>query len=133
MFKLAWAAIVSGNPGSWAILALGIIVTLGVASGTGAYVMHKIDSADYKALQLSYAQAQNKSKDARIAAQQDFDKQLAQANKDKGDAIAELARERAAHAQSLHDVLAAEGKKNASLDICLRTKLPASVLQQLTR
>ena len=58
MFKAIWAAVICGNPASWAILALGAIVALGAASGVGAYVMHKMDKADYVALQLADAKAQ---------------------------------------------------------------------------
>jgi hypothetical protein len=58
MLKQLWAVIAGGNPGSWAILALIALGALGAATASGAYVTHKMDSADYKALQLADATAQ---------------------------------------------------------------------------
>jgi hypothetical protein len=133
MFKAAWLAIIGGNPGSWAILALGVLLALGGASGVGAYVMHKMDSADYKALQLADSKAAGVAKDKQIADQKKYADDLKAADKRAADLTEQLAKERRQFAQSLHMALQTEGTTNAPLGVCLATKLPPSVLSKLTR
>jgi hypothetical protein len=133
MFRLAWAAIAGSNPGSWAILALGVLVTLCAASGGGAYVMHKMDSAAYTSLQLQYAKSKDAAQTAQIKAQVDFDTRLAEANKRANDNATALALERAKNAQDLHTAIADEEKKNVPLSVCMHMLLPTGVLQHLTR
>lgn len=61
MFKAIWTAVIGGNPGSWAILALGAVIAFGAASGAGAYVTHQVDLATLNALKLADAKAQIKA------------------------------------------------------------------------
>lgn len=132
MLKALWG-IIGTNPGSIAIFALVVIVSLGSASGVGAYFMHKIDNGKYVTLELKYSQAQSKAKDDQIKAQAKFDNDLAAANARAAALQSQLEAERAKHAQSLHDALTAEGAKNVPLNICLHTKLPDGILRNLAR
>lgn len=133
MGKAIWAIIAGGNPGSWAILALIVIGVLGAASGTGAYFMHRLDAASYTKLQLKYANAEKKAKDDQIAADKKFQEAKDAADTRAATLQAALEKERAQHAQNLHDILAAEGAKNVPLNVCLHTKLPDSILRNLPR
>src|SRR5512139_2345968 len=133
MGKALWAIIAGVNPGSWAIIALIVIGVLGAASGTGAYFMHRLDAAAYTKLQLKYANAEKKAKDDRIAADKKFEAAKEAADARITELVVQLQNERGQHAQELHDAIAAEGAKNVPFNMCMRTKLPSSILSKLPR
>ena len=115
-----------------------VVGVLAIAAG-GAWVMHRMDSAAYSALETKFAtyqtvvakaEAQTRIND--LAAEQKFATK-AQAAVDAANAQAAKAETaRAGAAQALSDTLAKEGKADAPLAVCLARKLPDSVLHQLT-
>jgi hypothetical protein len=131
MFKALVAVILGGNPGSWAILALGAVIALGSASGLGAYAMHRMDAASYAELELKYANQRADSALASLAAQQQFARDLAAADKLAADLMATLADERAKHGTELLAAFKTAGANNAQLATCLRMPLPDGVLAKL--
>jgi Tfp pilus assembly protein PilN len=132
MFRLLWTTILGGNPGSLAILALGVILSLGAASGSGAYIMHRMDKSDYTALQLKTEQQHTKQLQADIKALQDFEAKKQTAEQRSADLLAQLAAERLKYSAGLQAALQLAGANNADLAKCLRMPLPDGVRGKLS-
>lgn len=119
-------AISAGLSGFWLYLVVAI-----AAAGAAAWTTHKIDSADYAALQRDHATAlADQAKQELVALQAFYD---AAALSDRK-TLAELTRLNSARTvanKAISTALTTEGTTNAQFAACMALKLPPSVLQHL--
>lgn len=119
----------------WTILTkLGLpqaLVAAAIAASGAWYVTHKMDLADYRALQIRVSETNAAAQREALAAKEKSEAELADAAARAAAAARTLTAERAKAAATLHQSIGAIN--DVSLRACLAMPIPSGVLNSLPR